>query len=80
MASLPVKQARKWREQLTGFQFWLAGYVIFLFLIGLEQPAEFSILARKMRRNARWNYYNLGFSISLVKKMARVSLTNHGGQ
>ena len=41
MAVLPVKQARKRREQLNGFQFsGLAGYVIFLFLIGLEQRAK----------------------------------------
>ena len=45
MAALPVKQARKRREQLNGFQFWLAGYVIFLFLIGLKQRLKY-ILAR----------------------------------
>ena len=56
MEALPVKQSRKRREQLNGFQFWLAGYVIFLFLIGLEQRA-------KIRRNARWTYYNKEFRL-----------------
>ena len=40
MATLPVKQnkqTRKGREQLNGFHFGLAGYVILVFLIGLEQ-------------------------------------------
>ena len=31
MAALPVKQARKRREQLNGFQVWLASYVIYFF-------------------------------------------------
>ena len=40
--------------------FWLAGYVILLFLIGAEQrAAECSILARKIRHNPRWSYYNI---------------------
>ena len=35
MAAFPVQQARKRREQ-----FWLAGYVVFFFLIGSEQQAK----------------------------------------
>lgn len=46
MAALVVKQARKWREQLNGFQLWLAGYVIFSFLLAQSSELKNNILAR----------------------------------
>ena len=50
MAAFPLKQARKQGEQLNGFKFSLAGYVIFFFLIGSEQRVNgVSIITRKIR-------------------------------